>query len=78
MIKFLYNFFFIDQYTKELSHTKFWSNVGYIIMCWSFVYVILQGTTGIDYMLWLLFGAVVIGNRTAKKALTKGKDNVKS
>jgi hypothetical protein len=40
-------------------------------MCWSFAWVIYQGKTEIDYMLWLLFGVVVIGNRTAKQILEK-------
>ena len=75
MFKFLYNFLFIDQKTKEISHTKFGSIVGYAIMCWAFPYVILQGKTEVDYMIWLFFGAVVIGNRTAKKALTKDKQD---
>lgn len=75
MFNFLYNFLFIDR--GNISHTKFWSNVGYAIMCWSFVYVIWQGKTEIDYMLWMLFGVVVIGNRTLKKKLleTQGKPN---
>jgi len=71
MFKWLYNFLFIDQKTQTLSHTKFWSQTGYAIMCWSFVWVIYQGKTEVDYMLWALFGAVVIGNRTLKKVLVK-------
>jgi len=69
MFKFLYQFLFIDQETNTLSHTKFWSNIGYAIMCWSFVWVIYQGKTEVDYMLWLLFGVVVIGNRTLKTVM---------
>lgn len=73
MLKWIYKFLFIDISTDKLSHTKFWSQIGYGIMCWSFVYVILQGKTEIDYMLWMLFGVVVIGNRTLKRALLKDK-----
>ena len=69
MFNFIYNFLFIDQKTKEVSHTKFWSNIGYAIMCWSFVWVIYQGKTEVEYMLWLLFGVVVIGNRTLKRVM---------
>jgi len=69
MFKFLYQFLFIDQKSQTLSHTKFWSNMGYTIMCISFLFVVYQGTTDIDYMLWLLFGVIVIGNRTAKQIL---------
>jgi hypothetical protein len=74
MWNFIYRFLFIDQKTSELSHTKFWSNIGYGIMCWSFVYVVWVGKTEINYELWLLFGVVVIGNRTLKTVLLKGKE----
>lgn len=70
MFKFLYNFLFIDQATKEISHTKFWSNIGYGIMSWGF----LSGTAPADYMLYIAFGAIVIGNRTAKNFLMKNKE----
>ncbi len=73
MFKFIYNFLFIDQKTQEISHTKFFSIIGYIIMCWSFIFVVYQGTTNIDYMLWALFGGIVIGNRTIKEKLMKNK-----
>ena len=38
-------------------------------MCWAFVVVILEDKTHIDPTIWLIFGSVVIGNRTATKAL---------
>lgn len=69
MFHFLYQFLFVDQKSGTLSHTKFWSQIGYAIMCWAFVFVILEGKTAIDASLWLVFGSVVIGNRTAAKAL---------
>lgn len=75
MLKFLFNFFFIDQRNGHMSHTKFWSNIGYIILCWAFVWAVYQGKTDVDYMIWLFFGAVVIGNRTAKKVFMKDKVN---
>ena len=74
MFNFIKNFLFIDQKTKELSHTKFWSNIGYGVMCYTFVYAVMYGTT-VEYMLWLLFGVVVIGNRTLKRVmLEKAKE----
>jgi len=73
MFKFLYNFLFIDQNTKQLSHTKFWSNIGYGIMCWAFIFVLINDTTNIDYMFWVLFACAVIGNRTAKEIMKKDK-----
>lgn len=64
----MYNFWLIDQAQGRMSHTKFWSNVGYLIMCATFPYAVVNGSK-VDYMLWLLFGAVVIGNRTLSRAL---------
>jgi len=64
-------FLFIEQSTGNVSHTKFFSIVGYTIMCWSFTWVVYVGKTEIDYMLWLLFGVVVIGNRTVKTLVDK-------
>lgn len=69
MFRFLYQFLFVDQKGGTLSHTKFWSQIGYVIMCWAFVVVILEDKTHIDPTIWLIFGSVVIGNRTATKAL---------
>lgn len=69
LFKLMYQFLFVDQKSGMLSHTKFWSQIGYAVMCWAFVFVILEGKTAIDASLWLVFGSVVIGNRTAAKAL---------
>ena len=68
MKDFLYQFLFIDQKTKTLSHTKFWSNVGYAVMSFTFTYAVMFGTE-VDEMIWLLFGAVVVGNRTLNRAV---------
>ena len=63
ILVFLYHFFFIDQATGAQSNTKFFANVGYIIWCALFPYAVIYGSkAGMD--LWLVFGAVVIGNRT--------------
>jgi len=69
MFRFLYQFLFVDQKSGTLSHTKFWSQAGYLIMCWAFVYIVWTGETKIGYELWLVFGSVVVGNRTVAKAL---------
>lgn len=60
---FLYHFFFIDQNTGSQSNTKFFANVGYIIWCILFPYAVIRGSHA-PFDLWLVFGGVVIGNRT--------------
>ena len=60
---FLYHFWFIDQTTGQQSNTKFFANIGYVIWCGLFPYVIVKGISS-PMDLWLVFGAVVIGNRT--------------
>lgn len=81
MIKFLYQFLFVDQKTKTLSHSKFWSHIGYGVMCYTFTYAVIYGTT-VDVTIWALFGICVLGNRALLKALdikantlNKGGDN---
>lgn len=68
MFNFLYNFLFVDQKSKLISHTKFFSVIGYIILCVMFPYAVLMGSK-VDYMFWGLFGAVVVGNRSLNKAI---------
>jgi hypothetical protein len=63
MLNFLKNFLILDQNSGKLSHTKFWSNVGYAALTYTFVYAVKNGTT-VDVMIWALFGLVVVGNRT--------------
>jgi|SRR5271157_507818 len=60
---FLYHFFFIDQATGHQSNTKFFANAGYICWLWLFPWVVIHGSTA-PMELWLVFGAVVIGNRS--------------
>lgn len=67
----LYNFLLYDFANKHISHTKFWSNVGYLAMTWAFCHVIYVGETSVDYMLWLLFGVVVVGNKTLRDYIKK-------
>ena len=68
----LYQFMFVCHSTGRVSHTKFWSQIGYGILCFTFVWAVVIGTTA-SYELWFLFGIVVVGNRTLKKAFLNGK-----
>lgn len=60
---FIHHFLFIDQLTGQVSNTKFFANIGYIIWCALFPYAVIHGSQA-SFDLWLVFGAVVIGNRT--------------
>jgi hypothetical protein len=60
---FLYHFFFIDQTNGHQSNTKFFANAGYICWLWLFPWTVIHGSTA-PMELWLVFGAVVIGNRS--------------
>lgn len=68
---FLYQFLFLDQNKKQLSHTKFWSNIGYGALVYTFVYAVINGTT-VDIMIWALFGIIVVGNRTVLQLFGRG------
>lgn len=68
---FLYRFLFLDETRNKMSHTKFWSNVGYACLCFTFVYAVMHGTT-VDVMIWALFGIVVVGNRTVIHLFDRG------
>ena len=57
-----------DTKTSRPSHTKFWSNVGYGAMVFTFVWAVMYGTT-VDIWIWALFGLVVVGNRTILKLM---------
>ena len=66
--KLLFDLIFIDQKEGTLSHTKVFSVVGYVCMSFAFVWAVMYGTS-VDVMIWVLFGVVVVGNRTALKVL---------
>lgn len=66
----IYTLLFIDQKTGKPSHTKFWSNVGYACLCFTFVFAVMHGTT-VDVMIWALFGVIVVGNRTVIRLFDK-------
>ena len=70
MLNTLKQFLFIDQTTDQISHSKFWSNVGYAVMCFTFTYAVINGTE-VDESIWMWFGSITIGNRTLKKVLQK-------
>lgn len=63
---FLYQFVFVDQTKQRLSHTKFWSHVGYAAMVYAFLAQHQQDAT-----IYMLFGLIVVGNRTVMKLLEK-------
>lgn len=71
--QFLYQFLFVDQNTGKLSHTKFWSHIGYGTMSYTFTYAVMYGTT-VDVTIWALFGLVVIGNRTILQLMGRAAD----
>ena len=64
----------IDQDKNRLSHTKLWSNIGYAIMCYTFVYAVMFGSQA-SAELWLIFGGLVIGNRSLNKWMARGQSN---
>lgn len=68
---FMYRFLFLDENRNKLSHTKFWSNVGYACLCFTFVYAVMYGST-VDVMIWALFGVIVVGNRTVIHLFDRG------
>jgi uncharacterized membrane protein YjjP (DUF1212 family) len=63
IFNFIYQFLFVDQKQGHVSHTKFWSQVGYAVLCWAFCYTIIKGNK-LDSDIWLFFGSVILGNRT--------------
>ena len=66
----IFTLLFIDQRTGKPSHTKFWSNVGYACLCFTFVFAVIHGST-VDVMIWALFGVIVVGNRTVIRLFDK-------
>ena len=59
---------FLEDSKGNLSHTKLWSNIGYLILCGVFVYNA-GHKIEISAEMFLLFSMVVIGNRTANKII---------
>lgn len=76
-MSFLKELLFIDSRTGRASHTKFWSNVGYACLCFTFVYAVIYGTT-VDIMIWALYGLVVVGNKTVLKLFGRDEGTPKN
>ena len=58
----------LKDHNGKYSHTKFFSVVGYVVFTWAFVHYVQHGGDT-NEMIWAMFGAVVIGNRTLNKFL---------
>lgn len=67
--------FLMEDAEGHVSHSKFWSNIGYAAMTGVFLYAGIMGTT-VDPTLLLVFGGTVIGNRTLKVALKDFKGGI--
>lgn len=66
----LYQFLFIDQVKGHMSHTKFWSNAGYLVVFMAaLVYLFVD--RDVDPMIIATLSLLMIGNRTLKKATEK-------
>jgi hypothetical protein len=65
---FLYRFIFVDQKKGHLSHTKFWSHIGYAVVTWAFIYAQLHNLP-LPTDLYFFIGSVLIGNRTIMQGL---------
>ena len=63
---FLYNFLFVDQAKNRMSHTKFLSIAGGLVMIAMFPYAVIHGSA-IEYEMWLVFAVCFLGNRTINK-----------
>lgn len=69
--KFIYDFLFHDFTHDRVSHSKFWSNVGYGVLVWAFIHIVQDGKTEIDYMLFFLFAVAVVGNKSLQDYIKK-------
>lgn len=59
-------FFFKDKTTGEVSTTKLWSNVAYVIMLAAYIYSVVTGTP-LDMESMAAFATAFVGNRTVLK-----------
>ena len=71
MLKRIAELIFIDEHGKW-SHTKFWANIGNLIITYAFVHQVLLGTATTE--LYTMYGVIVIGNRTLNKFMQLKKD----
>lgn len=51
-----------------MSHTKFWSNVGYGVFIYAFI-IAVQTNQALPEYFYLFMGSVLLGNRTILKVL---------
>lgn len=75
LLHYINQLFIVDQDKKQISHTKLWSNVGYLLVCVAFVHQIWDSTASTE--LYLVFGGLVLGNRTLNKFISRNKDERK-
>ncbi len=70
LASFLYNLFVIDQTTGKISHTKFLAVTAGVVMIGLFPYVVITGRET-SAELWLVMGALFLGNRSIKSFIDK-------
>lgn len=67
MLKWLYNFFFLDA-KRNVSHTKFFSVLSSIIILTLFPYTVIMDKSA-NVELFLVIGAMFLANRTVNKIM---------
>ncbi len=68
MKQLIFNLLFINSKTGKISHSKFWSNVCYVVLIWAFIHSIMYGQLAGE-IIWLVFCAAGVGNYTAQLLL---------
>jgi hypothetical protein len=61
-------FLILDKKSGGISTTKFWANIGMSALVATYIYSVVA-TVPIDATVMLIFGTVVVGNRTAAKMI---------
>lgn len=69
LLHFIYQFLFIDQTTGRISHTKFWSQIGYLLSSYVFVLAFSSGIGTTE--LFVAYAAIVLGNKTLLQLMKK-------
>lgn len=59
---------YVNQKSKEVSHNKLHSNIGYMVCHCVFVYMALNGLT--TEIIWLTYGGMVLGTATMNKFIS--------
>lgn len=68
--------FMMEDKKGQISTTKFWANIGYASLIGTFIYSVVASVP-IDPTLMLIFGTIVVGNRTAAKMIKDFKPTAK-